>query len=211
MIDDVKLAELISAKFCHDIASPLGAVNNGVEFLSEDDPDMQEQAKSLIKTSAEQAVIKLQFLRQVYGYIADDASLDLAHIKDITKNYLNIHNVKIEWDVNRFEEMPHRYVKLVLNLILVIASSLIGGGKIEIGIKVFKNHTEFSIVGVSKNYKFNIETEQILKEDFDLTKITSRNIQTYYALRILKLINGKLEVEKTDDTIGFLVSIDNLS
>ena len=62
MTDDIKLAELLCARFSHDLAGPIGAINNGVEFLSEENSVIKEQAIDLIKTSAVQAVSRLQFL-----------------------------------------------------------------------------------------------------------------------------------------------------
>ena len=32
MLNDVRLAEMIATRLCHDLTGPIGAVNNGAEF-----------------------------------------------------------------------------------------------------------------------------------------------------------------------------------
>lgn len=59
--------ELLSSRICHDIISPVGAVNNGVEFMQEMGPDAGEEAIELISYSASQAAGKLQAFRFAYG------------------------------------------------------------------------------------------------------------------------------------------------
>jgi len=51
-IDETRLAEMLCTRLCHDLTGPIGAVNNGAEFLSEDGFDMQHEAMQLIFTSA---------------------------------------------------------------------------------------------------------------------------------------------------------------
>ena len=59
--------ELLSSRICHDIISPVGAVNNGVEFMQEMGPDAGDEAINLISYSASQAAGKLQAFRFAYG------------------------------------------------------------------------------------------------------------------------------------------------
>jgi hypothetical protein len=55
------LASLLCSKVCHDIISPVGAINNGLELLDEGGAD--DAAMDLIKTSARNASARLQFAR----------------------------------------------------------------------------------------------------------------------------------------------------
>jgi histidine phosphotransferase ChpT len=59
------LASLLCSKVCHDIISPVGAINNGLELLDEGGAD--EAAMDLIKTSARNASARLQFARIAFG------------------------------------------------------------------------------------------------------------------------------------------------
>jgi histidine phosphotransferase ChpT len=80
---DLRITELLAARLCHELVSPVGAINNGVELLA-DDPEFAEDAAQLIGQSAAQATKRLQFYRIAYGStvaIAGDsarkATLDL--------------------------------------------------------------------------------------------------------------------------------------
>ncbi len=64
---DSRVLELLASRICHDLVSPVGAVNNGVEFLEEIGADALEDSLALIKYSAQQASAKLQAFRIVYG------------------------------------------------------------------------------------------------------------------------------------------------
>ena len=55
------LAALLCSRICHNIISPVGAINNGLELLDEGGAD--EDAMNLIRTSARNASARLQFAR----------------------------------------------------------------------------------------------------------------------------------------------------
>ncbi|TIV97165.1 MAG: histidine phosphotransferase, partial [Mesorhizobium sp.] len=55
------LAALLCSRVCHDIISPVGAINNGLELLDEGGAD--EDAMKLIRQSAKNASARLQFAR----------------------------------------------------------------------------------------------------------------------------------------------------
>jgi histidine phosphotransferase ChpT len=78
---DTKLAEMIATRLCHDLTGPIGAVNNGAEFLDEEGFDMQNQAVQLILSSAHEAVNRLQFYRQAYGRVGDTGEASLSDKK----------------------------------------------------------------------------------------------------------------------------------
>src|SRR5216683_2808196 len=64
---DLRILELLAARLCHELISPIGAIANGVELLGEDDPDFVRDATALIEQSARKAGQRLQFYRFAYG------------------------------------------------------------------------------------------------------------------------------------------------
>ena len=67
--------EALSSKICHDLISPIGAVNNGLEILEELGADAGEEVIELISFSAAQASAKLRAFRMVYGSGGSDNNL----------------------------------------------------------------------------------------------------------------------------------------
>ena len=64
----LRALELACSKLCHDVISPIGAVNNGLELLEEeDDAALKEEATALAQRSARRASILLQVYRSAFG------------------------------------------------------------------------------------------------------------------------------------------------
>lgn len=75
--DTLHLLELLASRICHDLVSPVGAINNGIEFMTDmaDDPDGIKQASDLIAHSAASAGARLQAFRIAYGAGGRDGNL----------------------------------------------------------------------------------------------------------------------------------------
>src|SRR6478609_9661794 len=64
----VDLASLLCSRLCHDLMSPVGALNNGIELLAdEDDPEMREKCLELLEDSARASANKLKFFRLAFA------------------------------------------------------------------------------------------------------------------------------------------------
>src|SRR5437588_10866895 len=64
----VDLASLLCSRLCHDLMSPVGALNNGIELLAdEQDPEMRDKCLELLADSARASANKLRFFRLAFG------------------------------------------------------------------------------------------------------------------------------------------------
>ncbi len=74
---ELRVAELLTSRLCHDLISPVGTVNSGIELMTEfgDDPD--GESMQLVATSAKTASEKLQFFRIAYGNAGSGANIPL--------------------------------------------------------------------------------------------------------------------------------------
>lgn len=62
------LADLVSARICHDLAGAVGAIGNGIELLDDEtDAGVRATFTVLIAASARQAGQRLNFIRLAYG------------------------------------------------------------------------------------------------------------------------------------------------
>ena len=65
---EVDLAALLCSRLCHDLLSPVGAMNNGLELLADEhDPEMKRRCMDLLAESAKSAADKLKFFRLAFG------------------------------------------------------------------------------------------------------------------------------------------------
>ena len=212
MIDEFKLAELINSKFCHDLAGPIGAVSNGVDFLNEDSEVMREKAKNLIEVSAEQSVARLQFFRQVYGSILETGEANLVSLREITLNYFASSKIELNWDLNNLKldvpKISHRLAKIILNLILVVSTSLIKGGTLKVELIPENSSLLILIKASAEEIKIDEEYEKILKGDIKIDNLSSKNIQVYYTNRLLNALKAKLLIEKSLQEYNIRLEVD---
>ena len=92
------LAALLCSRVCHDIISPVGAINNGLELLDEGGAD--EDAMNLIRTSARNASARLQFARIAFGAAGSAGMvIDTGDAEAVATAFLK--NEKPELDLDR--------------------------------------------------------------------------------------------------------------
>jgi histidine phosphotransferase ChpT len=85
------LASLLCSKVCHDIISPVGAINNGLELLDEGGAD--DAAMDLIRTSARNASARLQFARIAFGAAGSaGVQIDTGDAQSVAGEYMRGEN-----------------------------------------------------------------------------------------------------------------------
>lgn len=204
MTNDITLTELMGARFCHDMAGPISAVNNGLEFLREENNDMKERALELVEASAREAVIRLQFFRLAYGIAPQEGEVDIVSLKDLIKQYFSLGKMSMDWPGNHAEisgiPLSHRMGRLILNMIIIAASTLIYGGIIAIRLTKTPDGYQVSVSGSGKNIKIFPEIVSILQEDGNVP-MDKRNVQVHFTKHIAKQLGVHIQVHQTDNTI----------
>ena len=136
---DIALApavlELLASKICHDLISPVGAINNGLELLEEMGVEAGGDAMQLVNSSAAQAGAKLQMFRVVYGAGGRDSHIKPDDIKKIFAAVIDADGkIKQDWDafsLNR-DELPPGFCKLLLGSLMLAQDCLPKGGTISV-------------------------------------------------------------------------------
>ncbi|UOM33850.1 histidine phosphotransferase family protein [Acuticoccus sp. I52.16.1] len=96
MQSELDLASLMASRLCHDIVGPVGAIQNGLELMAEDEA-MAEMAIDLIKKSAHQASAKLQFARMAYGAAGGADVLDPGEAGRLTGELFKGERASLDW------------------------------------------------------------------------------------------------------------------
>jgi histidine phosphotransferase ChpT len=128
------LAALLCSRVCHDIISPVGAINNGLELLDEGGADAD--AMDLIRTSALNASVRLKFARLAFGASGSvGASIDTGEAEKAVIDYVSADKkTEVTWSGPR-AIIPKNQVKLLLNLFLVAYGAIPRGGQIDVVIE----------------------------------------------------------------------------
>ena len=116
---DTGILELLASKVCHDLISPIGAVNNGIEFLTEMGPDAGEEVTDLIAFSAGQASAKLKAYRMAYGAGGADDSIKPEEVHEAIQAIVGAEDkVTQEWDPYGdlgYEDRPKAFCKILVS------------------------------------------------------------------------------------------------
>jgi histidine phosphotransferase ChpT len=129
-ISPVVLAQLLVTKLCHDVANPVGAINNGMELLGED-PSMRDAAMELIGSSAQQAGARIQFYRYIFGMLKGEGIVDMGEKKLLIDAFYHGSKVEVVW-----QHCPHSITQadcqLLCNLLCIAGVTLVRGGVVTI-------------------------------------------------------------------------------
>src|SRR4029078_6775073 len=124
------LAALLCSRVCHDIISPVGAINNGLELL--DEGGAEPDAMNLIRISARNASARLQFARLAFGAAGSAGMLiDTGDAEAVAIAFLKNEKPELVWNGQR-ALLPKNKVKLLLNLILIANAAIPRGGRLTV-------------------------------------------------------------------------------
>jgi histidine phosphotransferase ChpT len=131
---DLRALELACSKLCHDVISPIGAVNNGLELLEEeDDAALKAEAAALAQRSAKRGSILLQVYRSAFGNAGNQASFGPREAVALGQELLSGGKVQLlAPNVPDSSQFPAGYGKLVINIIVLGADALPRGGTVEL-------------------------------------------------------------------------------
>ena len=131
----VDLASLLCSRLCHDLMSPVGALNNGVELLAdEQDPDMRDRCLQLLADSARTTANKLKFFRLAFGAAGGfGEEVDTSEARAALEGLFSSEGkIELGWMVAD-AKLSKGATKLLLNLALIAGDSLVRGGRLDIG------------------------------------------------------------------------------
>ena len=130
-----EFASLLCSRLCHDLLSPVGALNNGIELLAdEQDPEMRERCLELLVESARASANKLKFFRLAFGAgggFGDE--IDTREARTALEGlYGADKRIELGWMVAD-DKMAKGAVKLLLNLAMIAGDALVRGGRLDVG------------------------------------------------------------------------------
>lgn len=131
---DIAVLEMACSRFCHDLISPIGAVNNGLELLEdEQDPALVAEARGLAERSARRASVLLQTYRCAFGNAGNQAGFGLAEALKLSRDFLEGGRVSLAGmpDVVP-SDLPAGFGKVLILGIMVVSETLPRGGTIAV-------------------------------------------------------------------------------
>ena len=143
----VDLASLLCSRLCHDLMSPVGALNNGIELLADEtDPEMREKCLELLAESARASANKLKFFRLAFGAAGGfGEEIDTREAEVALEGLFGPERrIELGWVVGD-KKLPKDAVKLLLNLALLAGDALVRGGRLDVGAERRNGEIELAV------------------------------------------------------------------
>ena len=194
------------ARVCHDLISPVGAVNNGCELLGEEGADFTEQAKRLIGDSASQAARKLAFFRFAFGTGGSGDTVDTEWLTEIASGFFQGGKISLEWDFPE-PEFPQILGKLLLNLLLCAAECLPRGGSLTSTCRAQDQSPALSMTAAGRNLSEPEEILNALRGSASLEILNARTVPGVLVAHYAESIDKSLKIKRiNDEAVEFLLA-----
>jgi len=202
------LASLISSRICHDLISPIGALNTAIEVLDDtSSEEMHEDALRLIKLAASQASAKLSYLRIALGSNSTSKEvMNLEKLKFLTENMFNTDKHRFYWAASE-PKLEKNIVRILLNILILATQSVPRGGQIAIEIEEKSKQINLVVSATGIKSKLDKQTEDALKGNMDSEELDGRIIQPFFTGMLINDLNGQIKAFETDKNIIFDISL----
>ena len=204
-VSPVDFASLLCSRLCHDLLSPVGALNNGLELLSdESDPAMRARCMELLNESARTSANKLKFFRLAFGAAGGFGDMvDVREARTAIEGLLaDNKRTTLGWMVED-ELLPKAAVKVLLNLALIANDALVRGGTLDIGAESNGGLVEIVIKIEGPRLALDAELRQTLTDGEQAGGVTPRAAGAFLVHALVAEAGGSVQV--SDPAEGVMI------
>lgn len=199
-MDAVAFASLLCSRLCHDLLSPVGALNNGIELLADEtDPEMRARCLELLADSARASANKLKFFRLAFGAAGGFGDLvDSREAKNAIEGLFSSNKrVELGWLVEP-ESLSKPAIKVLLNLALIAGDALVRGGRLDVGAECTGNRTDIVIRAEGERLILDPELRKALAGEVD-GEVPPRAAAAWLAHRIAADASGSIQISAPEE------------
>ncbi|MEO5337272.1 MAG: histidine phosphotransferase family protein [Magnetospirillum sp. WYHS-4] len=199
MLVDIRAAQLLCSRLCHDLVGPVGAIGAGLELLAEASgpygADGADGALELVKRSSGEIAKRLAFLRSAFGLGGGAASgATLAEARKLTADFLSGGNIALDWPDEAEASLGPAAAKLLLNLALLGSECLPRGGRLAIHVANLPDGLGVALVAAGPGARFRADVREVLVSQVSGDALTARNVHGHYAACLAEDMGAGIEV-----------------
>jgi len=198
-----EFASLLCSRLCHDLLSPVGALNNGLELLvDEHDPEMRARCLELLGDSARASANKLKFFRLAFGAaggFADEVDTREARVA-IEGLFGGDGRIQIGWMVDE-QTMGKAALKILLNLVLLAGDALVRGGRLDVGVERAGAGIDIVIRSEGPRIVLDPELKQVLLGMVSDDQISPRAAAAWLVHCLVQECGGQLQVADGEEGV----------
>jgi len=202
-ISAVDFASLLCSRLCHDLLSPVGALNNGLELLADEhDPEMRARCLELLSESAKASANKLKFFRLAFGAAGGfGETVDSREARAAIEGLFgDNHKVNLGWLVED-ATLPKAAIKVLLNLSLIAGDALIRGGQLDVGAEAVDGQVEIVVRADGPRIVLDPELRTSLLGAQGDALITPRAAAAYLVHSLVAEGGGTVQVSDPEETV----------
>lgn len=200
-ISPVDFASLLCSRLCHDLLSPVGALNNGLELLADEtDPEMRARCMELLSESARVSANKLKFYRLAFGAAGGFGErVDAREAQVAIQGLLGDNKrLTLDWAMEQ-TELTKSAIKVLLNLSMIAGDALVRGGRLTIGAEDNDGLTEIVLHAEGPRVVLDPELRATLVDGASDDAITPRAAAAYLIHAIAADAGGSVVVSEGED------------
>lgn len=201
-----RASELLISKICHDLVSPVGAVNNGIEFMQDMGADGFSDGIGLIEHSANQASVRLQLFRMAYGAGGSDAKVTGKLIYETFQSYIANEKTEMDWDLMNAmpdEDLPAGFLKTLLNMMVFVHESLPKGGTVAITME----NNAMVVTGTGDMIKPKDDSIEAFNGTIDVADLSPKSIHGFITKEFAVLFDLDVSINVSETSLSLSLQI----
>jgi len=181
MTDELRLLQILNARFLHDLSSSVGTVYNCLSLIDTANKDIGNKAKLLAIEESGNLTKKIKVFRGVYASPDGDEQMSVVYLTKLFQDFFSNNN-KLELDL-KFETgvlyLESLLAKASLCLVMIISEASVLGGKLAFICGNDNGNNFTRITFNSKDLKWSDETWDILNGKKN-KEINIKNCREFY-------------------------------
>lgn len=199
----LEFAALLCSRLCHDLLSPVGALNNGLELMADEtDPEMRQRCLELLGDSARTSANKLKFFRLAFGSAGGYGnSVPASEAQTAIEGmFAATGRVKLGWMVSE-DSLPKLPAKILLNLALIAGDALVRGGQLDIGAEQRAGITEIVVRAEGPKVILDPELRAALGGSLGSEGLSARTAAAWMVRTLVERAGGDVMLSQPGDPV----------
>jgi histidine phosphotransferase ChpT len=198
-----EFASLLCSRLCHDLLSPVGALNNGIELLADEhDPEMRARCVDLLGESARASANKLKFFRLAFGAAGGFGdTVDTREARAAIEGLFGGEGrIRLGWMVDE-PHMSKAALKVMLNIALIAGDALVRGGQLDVGAEKHEGGLDIVVRAEGSRIVLDPELKRVLLGETGGDEVAPRAAAAWLVHSLVEEGAGRLQVADEADNM----------